>query len=669
MKDKFDLLFSNEDDNIEYIAENYKAVSDEDKENIYNISKRKYNIMKSEEKETVTDDFIKEAEGVERYNRPAWHRWVSMSAASLILVGAISGGVLLAGSHKTRTVDDQHQSTEVSTQATTLDTKKNLNSYDTDDYMDELLTSWVKIQKAQFGEEAAANEELTYELSSDIIAPEEYVYSYTYHKVTEEGAETFDDLDNMMSSTYSEYVYEHLMGGDMSNYESGTRFGEETDEGRALRHFIKYGNSAYARWRPDYNFINMCDFENYDLVSSEFKKSADEFDYKSSAFCEWFGGKVYALKFTSEEFYEAFEEKGEEFVGIFDPEYDDMMLCQRVYKAKDGNTTVNADFLLIKQNGEWKIANFAINGESNTYEVTTEVTPTTLPEEVANIEENSGLQLHEQMMFKSREEAAKAIEAIEEKYQSGQYKFEKVDVDKYVNNMANSEADIDTLENKSFIYHMLLNSYRYFDTAEVEYTTYEHTGYELHNDVKVSVDNREKYMHYEKETSSGVSINYYQNGKTAYEIQGDSKMYSKYEIEDSVINSYDNYLPDNSRVIYVEDENGLGTEKIFFNNYFNCYSNDCLYPEGTIFNSFNDWYIAYIDQYLGRVCVGVELREKSGGHSHYIIDLKTGIVLKRVDYLESGEEKGKMEVKSIKINEPIEKKMFDLIGYTDVNNQ
>ena len=663
MKDEFDILFSNEDDDIEYIAGNYKAVSNEDKEKIYNISKRKYNIMKSEEKETVTDDFIKEAEGVERYNRPAWHRWVSMSAASLILVGAISGGILLAGSHKTKTIDDQHQSTEVSTQATTIDEKNHLNSYDTDDYMDELLTSWVKIQKAQFGEEAASNEELTYELSSDVIAPEEYVYSYTYHKVAEDGAETFDDLDNMLSSTYSEYVYEQLMGGDMSKYESGTRFGEETDEGRALRHFIKYGDSAYARWRPDYTFINMCDFENYDLISSEFKDSADEFDYKSSAFCEWYSNKVYALKFASAEFYEAFEEKGEDFVGIFDPEYDDMMLCQRVYKAKEGDATVNADFLLVEQDGNWKIANFVIKSDNTEIETPSEpVTTTSVYTDDTVV--TSGLQLHEQTIYKTNEEAAKAVEAIEEKSKNGQYKFEKLDTDKYINNMLSGEGDINTLENKGYIYHMLWNSYRYFDTAEVEYKNV-NNDLNIENDISVSVDNREKYMHFERESNSGNKDAYYQNGNAVYEIDNTAKTYYKYEINDAEIEEYENYIPDNLRVICVDSENGLSNYHIFFKNYFNSMASECFYCDGTVFNNFDDWNIAYVDQYLGRLCVGVDLGDKEGEYTHFVIDLHTGIILKRIDYNTSGEERAALEVKSIKINEPVEKTMFEIDGFTE----
>lgn len=667
MKDEFDVLFSNKDSDIEHIADRYKAASEKDKEKIYEISKRKYNILKSEESESASDDYVKEAEGVEHYSRPVWYRWVYASAASVMLVGAISGGLILARNHKKIIPSNQNPTTEVSTQVTTAEIRKNTDPNDMDGVMDELLSSWVKIQNAQFGRDAAENEELKYELSSDAIAPEEYVYSYFYHKVTEDGAETFADLDKMLASTYSEYVYEHLIGGDMSQYESGTRFGEETDEGRALRHFIKYGNSAYARWRPDYQFSDMCDFENYDLVSSEFKDSADEFDYKSSAFCEWYSGKVYALKFTSAEFYEAFEEKGEDFVGIFDSEYDDVALCQRVYKAKDGDAIVNADFLLVKQADSWKIANFALNGNGFESQITTEET-TVETTEAANTVETSSVQLHDPVIYKSRDEAMKGAAEIEEKFRSGQFKFEKIDAEKYVNNMVNA-TEIDNLENKCFIYHMLWNSYHYFDTAEVEYATDDKMNCDLHTDFKVSVNNRENYMRYESENSNGISNCYYQDGKTYYEVYKEDRAYYTNELEESYIEQYGYFVPDNLRIVYIEDENGVSIYKCFDNNVFGHYSSECLYNGGAVLNDFNSWHIETVDQYLGRVSAVVKLVEKGGEYTYYTIDLKTGIILRRADFLENGEEERRMEVKSIKLNEPIEKKMFDLTAYTDMKEQ
>jgi hypothetical protein len=670
MKDEFDVLFSKKNSDIEYVADKYRAVSDKDKENIYNICKRKYNIMKSEGVEADADDFIKEAEGVERYSRPVWYRWVCASAASVVLIGAVSGGIMLARTHRVNVPTNQNPTTEVTSQKSTSEVKKDNEPLDMDQYMDGLLTSFSKIQRAQFGEYSENDEKLLYKVESDIIAPEEYIYDYSYYKVSVDGVESFSDFDNMLSSTYSEYVYKHLMGGDMSKYESGTRFGEETEEGKQLKHFIKYGDQAYARWQMDSRFTDMCDFDKYELVSSEFKEGAEEFDYKSSAFCEWCNsGEVYAYKFASPEFYATFEEKGNDFNGVFDDDYDDIMLCRREYKSKgaEPENTVKADFLLVKQNGDWKIANFVIDGTDYETEVTTEaVTENT--SEVNSTEESSGLQIHELSLFKGQDEANKAAAVIGEKFRSGQYKFEKVDTDKYVNNMLAENADINTIENKSYIYHILWNSYFYFDTAEVEYTITDKLDNDLRKDIKASVDNREKFMRYDREQSDGTTYTYYQNGKESYEIDKAGKKYSQYDIDDAFISAYDKYVPDNLRVLYVEDEKGYGVYTSFLNNYFvNC-ALGCLYEDGTRFSNFNEWYIAYVDQYLGRTCVGVEFRENKGGRSHYTIDLKTGIVLKRIDYLESGEESCNMEVKSIKIDEPVDKKMFDLNGYTKVND-
>ena len=70
MKDKLDYLFSNKDSDIDRVAEKYTAAGNKEKEKIYEITRKKYNILREEEANTSEDGFIKEAEGVERYSRP-----------------------------------------------------------------------------------------------------------------------------------------------------------------------------------------------------------------------------------------------------------------------------------------------------------------------------------------------------------------------------------------------------------------------------------------------------------------------------------------------------------------------------------------------------------------------------------------------------------------------
>ena len=82
MKDELDMIFSKKESDIEKISSRYKAVDDKRKEKIYEISKRKYNIIKAGESETSDDGFIVSAEGVERYSRPKLYRYFFRGSGS-----------------------------------------------------------------------------------------------------------------------------------------------------------------------------------------------------------------------------------------------------------------------------------------------------------------------------------------------------------------------------------------------------------------------------------------------------------------------------------------------------------------------------------------------------------------------------------------------------------
>ena len=113
MKDELDMIFSDKDSDIEKISSRYKAVDDQRKEKIYEISKRKYNILKAGESEAADDGFIVSAEGVERYSRPKLYRYFSAAAAALVLFGGAFGGVMLSRSSKV-----QHMSSSSNTGVT-----------------------------------------------------------------------------------------------------------------------------------------------------------------------------------------------------------------------------------------------------------------------------------------------------------------------------------------------------------------------------------------------------------------------------------------------------------------------------------------------------------------------------------------------------------------------
>lgn len=89
---KIDDIFKNADDvTIDRITEKYPVLSEKDKERLYAMSKRKYNINKS------TTEFVDDCDvsGVEVYHKPLWRKVVSISAAVLLIAGGAGGTTVL----------------------------------------------------------------------------------------------------------------------------------------------------------------------------------------------------------------------------------------------------------------------------------------------------------------------------------------------------------------------------------------------------------------------------------------------------------------------------------------------------------------------------------------------------------------------------------------------
>ncbi len=85
----FEIFDNAGDDMIEKIAEDYPVLTDEEKERMFAMSERKFNIAESKGEAEVVS-------GVERYKKPAWHRYAAMAAALVLVFGGI-GGTLFPG--------------------------------------------------------------------------------------------------------------------------------------------------------------------------------------------------------------------------------------------------------------------------------------------------------------------------------------------------------------------------------------------------------------------------------------------------------------------------------------------------------------------------------------------------------------------------------------------
>lgn len=83
-----DLFINIDDETVDELAQDFPILTDEEKERMYTMSERKYNITDS-----TNTDFNTETEvsGVERYKRPKW-RTASIAASLALLIGAGSFG-------------------------------------------------------------------------------------------------------------------------------------------------------------------------------------------------------------------------------------------------------------------------------------------------------------------------------------------------------------------------------------------------------------------------------------------------------------------------------------------------------------------------------------------------------------------------------------------------
>ena len=69
------------------LSKEYPVLRDEQKERLYAMSKRKFDIK------NVNDNSSIDVSGVEKYRRPAWYKGVSIAAAALLLTGGIGGSM------------------------------------------------------------------------------------------------------------------------------------------------------------------------------------------------------------------------------------------------------------------------------------------------------------------------------------------------------------------------------------------------------------------------------------------------------------------------------------------------------------------------------------------------------------------------------------------------
>jgi hypothetical protein len=303
------------------------------------------------------------------------------------------------------------------------------------------------------------------------------------------------------------------------------------------------------------------------------------------------------------------------------------------------------------------------------------------PENIENVTnadadgEFAELELHEMKIYHSNEEAEQAFVEFQDAWKNHTYEFKKVDVEKYADQLlsaANAE-ELNTLENKSYLYHICANVFHYYDTAEVKFVIDgEQLALNYHEEYERIIDNRQLY-YYNKITSRSdneyekVSV-YVRDGNEGVNYYPTDKTYSKQTFSEDDIKMAGAYIPDNYRVAYCDDYEKPGVQQAWeFGNTFGEFSN---LDSFVLLSDFDQWHIEDVENILGRDCAHVNLVYNDGSNENIVdrwIDIRTGLVLKsstKSDVLSQT-----TEVTELKLNEPVEKVDYDLTGYAFVENE
>ena len=647
MKDDLDMMFSRKENDIERISEKYPAAGRKEKEKIYKLSQQKYRQLKAAEESD--DGFTVEASGVERYRRPMLYRGISAVAATMVLVSGLAGGLFLAKNSRIPKVD--MSKSDNAGQATTV---TGTSFRELDIGVDVLVDNFQHIMGELYTDEADYEEEPFLTFYRDTVDPstgEMYKLTVDYRTVTDEKLNTPEKVKALMNATFAPKLNAYYLGNDVSGYENRTDFRDDGQASKYIRPFVLYKDMVLSdhiddhELSLDYKFGEVYDFSGYEMISSLYTEDYEDF----------------SGKFDLENTFSAYDESDMQ-----------SMVCNRVYKRSDG-VLIYADFLLKNSDGGWKIANYSIMDESERMleksKNETEVQHTTAAESGDNAE-FAELQMHDMTIFSNYEEAKELSTRLDYEMYDGTYPFRKVDTEKYTGQIMNAsgEAALNSIENKSYIYHIMLNSYRYFDTADVvfEYRG-EGDGGKWSNTEHCLADNRKNYFCMDNEFIHGTyhsNMTFYQDNNEWISVNNVDKTFNKQESDAPDYNYV--YLPDNYRYLfYYDTETGQMEEYMNFTDIpMGSKCMDSLYPDTRYLTDFNDWHIISVEEQFDRDCAVIYV-ETEDYTNKMVVDLRSGIVLSYSEQNMIENSYKEMNTTSFKVDEPLEHRHFDTTGYKD----
>lgn len=247
-----------------------------------------------------------------------------------------------------------------------------------------------------------------------------------------------------------------------------------------------------------------------------------------------------------------------------------------------------------------------------------------------------------------------------------------IDTQKYIAKYfsPDSVADINDLEAKSYLYHMMLNSIDYFSTAEGEMVN--------------GVPGSQEYLRFQTDdaTHSSYAYSRYDNeGEQETYFSGSDDPFSSFltnvNLTDktytqsycTVDDKNDFIMSDNDRRTYKPDGTGLAFNRMDGMN-LGVPCSCCLFPQDIAMSRLDDfdcWQVTGTAEVLGRTCAAID-GTHSGRTISLLVDVKTGILMQYTETEADSTLRDYSEVTALTVDAPITVKTFDPAGLTAAEN-
>lgn len=227
-------------------------------------------------------------------------------------------------------------------------------------------------------------------------------------------------------------------------------------------------------------------------------------------------------------------------------------------------------------------------------------------------------------------------------------------------------AELNELEYKSYIYHMMLNSIDYFSSAEGRMT------YGLNEGKTV--------IHFQTDDASGLSYESTNDadGTPVAEMYHSEAEHIDYRVDlrtnqytaEHTAETWDFVVSDNDRCMILTDGTGLALNR---NDptWLEIGSNSCLFPQDYAMSRLSDfelWRITGVEDKLGIPCAVIEGQRGDRTFRMYTA-VSTGFLMRYEEYYADGSLENLIETTSLTVDQDITVKQFDPDKYTLVEMQ